>query len=57
MGNGMSWFDKSVELDILDEMAANGELTPKQYVFACRQVRRYDRTAKYAAELAKASVF
>ena len=57
MGNGMSWFDKSVELDILDEMAANGELTPKQYLFACRQVRRYDRTAKYAAELAKASVF
>lgn len=54
---GMNWFEKQIELDILDTMAANKELTPKQYLFACKQVRRYERTAAYAAELAKATVF
>ena len=50
----MSWFEKSIELDIIDEMAQKGELTPKQYMLACREVRLRSRTASWAVELARA---
>lgn len=50
----MSGWEKQMELDILDEMCGKHEITPKQYIIACKEVRRRDRTAKYAVELARA---
>lgn len=53
MGIMSSW-EKQIELDIIDDLARKGDLTPKQYMLACREIRRRDRTAQYAVELAKA---
>ena len=50
----MSWFDKQCELDNLEAMFKDGELTAKQYIIACKEVRVRDRTASWAAELARA---
>jgi len=50
----MTWFEKQIELDIVDELAKKGELTGKQYCIACKEIRLRDRTAEWAVELAKA---
>lgn len=50
----MTWFEKQMELDIVDDLAKKGELTGKQYRIACKEIRLHDRTAKWAIELAKA---
>ena len=53
MGIMSSW-EKQLELDIIDKLMSEHQITPKQYIIACREVRVRDRTASYAVELAKA---